>query len=145
MKASASRRFQPGEGPSRGLLRDCTTSPINRFAALVSRREAAAAAGEARILKFHQIRLRKGTELICNNCNFQRFLTSSILCKATLGRLAILLLTIMINFSPSILLFAPFNRPVSCSAHCSFLKSADFIRRLYSELSSCNFVIQRLV
>ena len=27
-------RFQPGEGPSRGLLRDCTTSPINRFAAL---------------------------------------------------------------------------------------------------------------
>ena len=22
---SASRRFQPGEGPSRGLLRDCTT------------------------------------------------------------------------------------------------------------------------
>ena len=27
--------FQPGEGPSRGLLRDCTTSPINRFAALV--------------------------------------------------------------------------------------------------------------
>ena len=25
----------PGEGPSRGLLRDCTTSPINRFAALV--------------------------------------------------------------------------------------------------------------
>ena len=32
----ASRRFQPGEGPSRGLLRDCTTSPINRFAALVT-------------------------------------------------------------------------------------------------------------
>ena len=30
-----SRRFQPGEGPSRGLLRDCTTSPINRFAALI--------------------------------------------------------------------------------------------------------------
>ena len=28
--------FQPGEGPSRGLLRDCTTSPINRFAALLS-------------------------------------------------------------------------------------------------------------
>ena len=28
---------QPGEGPSRGLLRDCTTSPINRFAALVVR------------------------------------------------------------------------------------------------------------
>ena len=26
--------FQPGEGPSRGLLRDCTTSPINLFAAL---------------------------------------------------------------------------------------------------------------
>ena len=24
----------PGEGPSRGLLSDCTTSPINRFAAL---------------------------------------------------------------------------------------------------------------
>ena len=23
------------EGPSRGLLRDCTTSPINRFAALL--------------------------------------------------------------------------------------------------------------
>merc|ERR1712242_434207 len=32
---SASRRFQPGEGPNRGLLRDCTTSPINRFAALL--------------------------------------------------------------------------------------------------------------
>ena len=32
---SASRRFQPGEGPIRGLLRDCTTSPINRFAALL--------------------------------------------------------------------------------------------------------------
>ena len=31
----ASRRFQPGEGPSRGLLSDCTTSPINRFAALI--------------------------------------------------------------------------------------------------------------
>ena len=29
---SASRRFQPEEGPSRG--RDCTSSPINRFAAL---------------------------------------------------------------------------------------------------------------
>ena len=28
-------RFQPGEGPGRGLLRDCTTSPINRFASLV--------------------------------------------------------------------------------------------------------------
>ena len=27
-------RFQPGEGPRRGLLRDCTTSPINRFVAL---------------------------------------------------------------------------------------------------------------
>ena len=26
----------PGEGPSRGLLCDCTTSPINRFAALLS-------------------------------------------------------------------------------------------------------------
>ena len=32
---SASRCFQPGEGPSRGLLLDCTTSPINRFAALI--------------------------------------------------------------------------------------------------------------
>ena len=32
---SGSSRFQPGEGPSRGLLRDCTTLPINRFAALV--------------------------------------------------------------------------------------------------------------
>ena len=31
----ASRRFQPGEGPSRGLIRDCTISPINQFAALV--------------------------------------------------------------------------------------------------------------
>ena len=31
---SASRHLQPGEGPSRGLLRDCTTSPINRLAAL---------------------------------------------------------------------------------------------------------------
>ena len=29
----ANRRFQPGEGPSRG---DCTTSPINRFAALLT-------------------------------------------------------------------------------------------------------------
>ena len=29
-------RFQPGEGPRRGLLRDCTTSPINRFAALLT-------------------------------------------------------------------------------------------------------------
>ena len=28
---SDSRCFQPGEGPSRGLLRDCTTSPINRL------------------------------------------------------------------------------------------------------------------
>ena len=27
--------FQVGEGPSRGLLRDCTTSPINRFVALL--------------------------------------------------------------------------------------------------------------
>ena len=34
-RESGSSRFQPGEGPSRGLLRDCTTSPINRFAALV--------------------------------------------------------------------------------------------------------------
>ena len=33
---SGSSRFQPGEGPSRGLLRDCTTSPINRFAALAA-------------------------------------------------------------------------------------------------------------
>ena len=31
---STSRRFQSGEGARRGLLRDCTTSPINRFAAL---------------------------------------------------------------------------------------------------------------
>ena len=31
---SGSSRFQPGEGPSRGLLRDCTTSLINQFAAL---------------------------------------------------------------------------------------------------------------
>ena len=29
---SASRRFQPGEG----ILRDCTTSPINRDTALVA-------------------------------------------------------------------------------------------------------------
>ena len=36
---SASRHFQPGEGPSRGLLRDCTTSPINRFAALLETAE----------------------------------------------------------------------------------------------------------
>ena len=28
---SRSRRFQPGEGSSLGLLRDCTTSPINRL------------------------------------------------------------------------------------------------------------------
>ena len=27
--------FNPGEGPSRGLLRDCTTSPMDRFTALV--------------------------------------------------------------------------------------------------------------
>ena len=33
---SSSSRYQPGEGPSRGLLCDCTTSPIIRFAALVS-------------------------------------------------------------------------------------------------------------
>ena len=32
---SGSSRFQPGEGPSRGLLCDCTTSPIHRFAALI--------------------------------------------------------------------------------------------------------------
>ena len=31
---SARRGYQPGEGTSRGLLRDCTTLPINRFAAL---------------------------------------------------------------------------------------------------------------
>ena len=31
---SGSSRFQPGEGPSRGLLRDCTTSQMDRFAAL---------------------------------------------------------------------------------------------------------------
>ena len=36
MKALVGRRFQPGEGPSRGLLCDCTTLPINRFAALVA-------------------------------------------------------------------------------------------------------------
>ena len=30
------RLYNHGEGPSRGLLRDCTTSPINRFAALVT-------------------------------------------------------------------------------------------------------------
>ena len=29
MKAVVHRCFQPGEGPSRGLLRDYTTSPIN--------------------------------------------------------------------------------------------------------------------
>ena len=34
---SASRRFQPGEGPGRGPLRNCTTSLINRFTALVPR------------------------------------------------------------------------------------------------------------
>ena len=28
---AVSSRFQPGEGPSRGLLRDCTTLPINRL------------------------------------------------------------------------------------------------------------------
>ena len=27
--------YNHGEGPSRGLLRDCTTSPINQFAALI--------------------------------------------------------------------------------------------------------------
>ena len=32
---SGSSRFQLGEGPSRGLLRDCTTSTMDRFAALV--------------------------------------------------------------------------------------------------------------
>ena len=30
------RRFQPGEGPSRGLLHDCTTSPMDRFTALIT-------------------------------------------------------------------------------------------------------------
>ena len=29
-------QFQPGEGPSRGLLRDCTTSPINWYTVLVN-------------------------------------------------------------------------------------------------------------
>ena len=29
--------YNHGEGPSRGLLRVCTTSPMDRFAALVSR------------------------------------------------------------------------------------------------------------
>ena len=33
---AAPSHFLPGEGPSRGLLRDCTTSPINRFAALLN-------------------------------------------------------------------------------------------------------------
>ena len=28
--------MEPGEDPSKVLLRDCTTSPINRFAALVT-------------------------------------------------------------------------------------------------------------
>ena len=32
---SASRRFQPGEGPSRGLLRDCENFADGSFAALV--------------------------------------------------------------------------------------------------------------
>ena len=32
---SGSSHFQPGEGPSRGLLCDCTTSPINRYTALI--------------------------------------------------------------------------------------------------------------
>ena len=31
----ANRCFQPVEGPCRGLLRDCTTSPMDRFSALV--------------------------------------------------------------------------------------------------------------
>ena len=34
-KRYGSSRFQPGEGPRRGLLRDCTLSPMDRFAALV--------------------------------------------------------------------------------------------------------------
>ena len=36
---SGSSRFQPGEGPSRGLLRNCTTGcgPMDRFAALVKK------------------------------------------------------------------------------------------------------------
>ena len=28
--------FQPGEGPIRGFLRDCTTSPMDRFTALLT-------------------------------------------------------------------------------------------------------------
>ena len=32
MKAAVA---EPGEGPSKGLLRDCTKSPINRFTALL--------------------------------------------------------------------------------------------------------------
>ena len=35
-KKTPTMRFHPEEGPSRGPLRDCTTSPINRFAALLS-------------------------------------------------------------------------------------------------------------
>ena len=39
MKALVGAFKQPGEGPSRGLLRDCTTSPINRFAELFTTEE----------------------------------------------------------------------------------------------------------
>ena len=35
MVESGYYRFQPGEGPSRGLLRDCTTSLMDRFTALI--------------------------------------------------------------------------------------------------------------
>ena len=35
LKCESAFNQEKGEGPSRGLLRDCTTSPINRFAALV--------------------------------------------------------------------------------------------------------------
>ena len=31
LNVKANSRFQPGDGPSRGLLRDFTTSPINRL------------------------------------------------------------------------------------------------------------------
>ena len=48
----ASMRFQPGEGPSRGLLRDCTTSPINRFAALIRVSASAAAGAQTETLLF---------------------------------------------------------------------------------------------
>ena len=35
MKALVGAFNQEGEGPSRGLLRHCTTSPMDRFAALI--------------------------------------------------------------------------------------------------------------